>query len=116
MTFSAGNFVSVRISRIYHASTDLHHLPCIVVEHLGNIHLFVSTEVRLNHIKRGFFPKKLCSCECPDTAWNAILGFSDIHGKVGIPWHWKGFECIPIIDISVSSHYISQQVRRAANA
>ena len=36
--FCPGNFVSVRIPRIDHASTDRHRLPCVVVERLGKVH------------------------------------------------------------------------------
>ena len=40
-TFSVGNFVSVKIPRINRASTDLHRVPCIVVEVLGKeYHLY----------------------------------------------------------------------------
>ena len=35
MFFCPGNFVSVRIPRIDHASTDRHWLLCVVVERLG---------------------------------------------------------------------------------
>ena len=40
-TFSVGNFVSVKIPRIDRTSTDLHRVPCIVVEVLGKeYHLY----------------------------------------------------------------------------
>ena len=34
-TLSVGNFVSVKIPRIDRTSTDLHRVPCVVVEVLG---------------------------------------------------------------------------------
>ena len=34
-TFKRGNIVSLRIPRIDRAATDLHRLPCVVVETLG---------------------------------------------------------------------------------
>ena len=41
LTFSEGDFVSVRIPRIDRTSTDFHRLPCIVVECLGSqFHLY----------------------------------------------------------------------------
>jgi len=36
LTFSEGDFVSVRIPRIDRSSTDFHRLPCVVVERLGS--------------------------------------------------------------------------------
>ena len=36
LTFSEGDFVSVRIPRIDRTSTDFHRLPCVVVERLGS--------------------------------------------------------------------------------
>ena len=38
MTFSEGDFVSVRVPRIDHSSTDNHRILCVVVEKLGNKH------------------------------------------------------------------------------
>ena len=41
LTFSEGDFVSVRIPRIDRTSTDFHRLTCVVVERLGsNFHLY----------------------------------------------------------------------------
>lgn len=36
LTFSQGDFVSLRIPRIDRSSTDAHRLPCVVVERLGS--------------------------------------------------------------------------------
>ncbi len=47
MTFSQGDFVSVRIPRIDRASTDDHRLPCVVVERRGEKHYLY----RLRYIK-----------------------------------------------------------------
>ena len=38
VTFCCGDFVSVKIPRIDRASTDLHRLPCVVVQVLGKKH------------------------------------------------------------------------------
>ncbi len=38
MTFTVGDFVSIKIPRIDRSSTDLHRLPCVVVEKLGQTH------------------------------------------------------------------------------
>lgn len=41
LTFSKGDFVSVKIPRIDRSSTDFHRLPCVVVEKLGSeFHLY----------------------------------------------------------------------------
>ena len=37
MTFSPGNIVSVKILESNRASTDHHHLPCVVVKRLGKV-------------------------------------------------------------------------------
>lgn len=41
MLFKVGDFVSVRVPRIDRASTDIHRLPCIVVQKIGSkFHLY----------------------------------------------------------------------------
>ena len=37
-TFNVGDFVSIKVPRIDRTSTDLHRLPCIVVQRLGSKH------------------------------------------------------------------------------
>ena len=38
VTFCCGDFVSVKIPRLDRTSTDLHRLPCVVVQVLGKKH------------------------------------------------------------------------------
>ena len=48
MTFTAGEYVSVKIPRIDRTSTDFHRLPCVVVERLGSkYHLYRLRYIRL---------------------------------------------------------------------
>ena len=37
-TFNVGDFVSIKVPHIDRTSTDLHRLPCIVVQRLGSKH------------------------------------------------------------------------------
>ena len=49
--FTVGEFVSLRIPRIDRASTDVHRLPCVVVEVVGKVQVMYRLRSKLGVLK-----------------------------------------------------------------
>ena len=53
-TFDVEDTVSVRVPRIDHTATDLHRLPCIVVERRGNIHFLYRLQCKYGVLESSY--------------------------------------------------------------
>ena len=45
--FKVGDKVAVRIPRIDRTTTDVHHLPCVIIQCYGKKHFYISCNVNL---------------------------------------------------------------------
>jgi len=82
-TFDVGDTVSVRVPRIDRAATDLHRLPCIVVERCGNIHFLYRLQCKYGVLQSSY----------PESELEAHGGALQIH--VGI----HDWEKAPVVSL-----------------